>query len=324
MTTDGVVVTGAAGFVGGAILARLLEDGVAYDGRGHRFAVRRIIAADRARPARSAADARVEWHLGDISDPAFVRSIVAPGVRTVFHLAGVVSGAAEADFDLGMRVNLDGTRAVLEACRALPAPARLVFSSSIAVYGTPLPERIDDATYPVPTLSYGAQKLACEQLVNDYSRRGFVDGRSLRLPGIVARPAERNGALSIFLSDLIREPLAGRPVTSPVSERATTWIQSIERCVENFMYALALPADRLGQQRALLLPAISATIGEIVDALGVVRGVDVRPLVRFAPDPAIEPNFGRWPRAFTATRALDLGFQSDANLDALIRASRAT
>jgi D-erythronate 2-dehydrogenase len=288
-----ILVTGGAGFIGAALAARLRALPDAH-----------IVAVDRAD--------------GDIADPAFVRGVVTPGTDVVFHLAGVVSGAAEADFALGMRVNLDGTRNVLDACRALPSPPRLVHASSIAVYGPPLPARIDDDTYPVPALSYGAQKLACEQLINDYSRRGFVDGCSLRLPGIIVRPPLANGALSAFNSDIIREPLAGRRITAPVSADATVWVLSLARCVENFVHAMRLDAARLGAQRAVLLPALAVSIREILDTLGAIAERDVWPLVTFAPDPEIEAKFGRWPRPFTAQRALALGFTRDADLATIL------
>jgi nucleoside-diphosphate-sugar epimerase len=316
-----VLVTGAGGFIGGAIVRRLLADGVAVDAEDREAAITRLVLADRALSADAPHDPRVEWRIGDIGDAGYVRSLVDADTRVVFHFAGVVSGAAEADFDLGMRVNLHGTQHLLEALRALPRPARLLYASSIAVYGVPIPARIDDATTPVPTLSYGTQKLACEQLINDYTRRGFVDGRSLRLPGIVVRPPLANGALSAFNSDVIRELLAGRPITSPVTPAATIWILSVDRCVDNFMRAMRLSAGAWGQQRAITLPAIAASIDEVVDAVGRRVGRDVRPLVTWAPNPAVEPMFGRWPRdrdVAITERAARLGFAADASLDALI------
>ena len=168
-------------------------------------------------------------------------------------------------------------------------------ASSIAVYGAPLPDRIDDDTAPWPTLSYGAHKLAGELLIGDMSRRGLVDGRSLRLSGVVVRPAQPNGALSAFNSDLIRETLAGRPVISPVSPGATIWLQSIGRTVDNLLHAMALDPQALGPQRAVLLPAVACRIDEIVDAIGRIAGVEATRLVTYRPDERIEPMFGRWP-----------------------------
>jgi nucleoside-diphosphate-sugar epimerase len=229
-----------------------------------------------------------------------------------------MSGASEADFALGLRVNLDGTRNVLEACRALTAPPRLVFASSIGVYGTPLPARIDDETLQRPTLSYGAQKRACEILLEDYSRRGFLDGRALRLPGIVVRPRLPNGALSAFNSDLIREPLAGRAYTAPVGPEAVVWQMSIARCVANLMHAALLPAEAVRPRRVLNLPCVVASVGEIIDAIGRIGGAHAASRVSYAPDARLQAQFGGWPRDFHAACALALGFTADASLDAII------
>jgi nucleoside-diphosphate-sugar epimerase len=257
---------------------------------------------------------------GDIADAAFVSGLIDADTRVVFHLAGVMSGASEADFSLGMRVNLDGTRNVLEACSTLLAPPRLVFSSSIGVFGTPLPSRIDDDTPQRPTLSYGAQKRACEILLEDYSRRGFLDGRALRLPGIVVRPPAPNGALSAFNSDLIREPLAGRNYAAPVGPDAVLWLLSAERCVANLIHAALLPRGAIGSPCVLNLPCIAASVGEIVAAIGRTGGADAAARVSYAPDPKLQAQFGGWPRDFHAARALALGFSADASLDAIIRA----
>ena len=307
-----LLVTGAAGFIGARLSAALLASERAFD---------RLILADRSAPVATN-DPRVVIRAGDMTDPQFVRSLVTPDVRVVFHLAGIVSGAAEADLDAGLRTNIDGTRHLLDACRALPEPARVIYASSIAVYGAPLPVHIDDGTLPAPTLSYGTQKLVCEQLINDFTRRGLIDGRTLRLPGIVVRPPQPNGALSAFNSDIIREPLAGRAMTSPVSPQATIWVMSIDQCVRNFLLALRLPRATLGGQRALLLPAVAVSIEEILDAVSRASGRDGRALVRYAPDPHLEEMFGRWPRALDAERARGLGFAADVSIDAIVAAYR--
>ena len=300
-----VVVTGADGFIGRALCARLIALGHSVAGTDH---------SGDAPPGAST------WHVGDIADPSFARGVITPNTQAVVHLAGIVSGAAEVNFDLGMRVNLEGLRNVLNACRALPAPPRFAYSSSIAVYGVPLPATIDDTTLAVPTLSYGAQKLIGEQLINDYSRRGFINGVALRLPGIVVRPPMGNGALSAFNSDIIREPLAGRPITAPVSADATFWILSLAHCVDNFIHALTMDTRALGQQRALLSPAIAVSVRELLDTMSAVAGRDVWPNVSFAPSPDIEPMFGRWPARFTAERARGMGFNVDRSLRDLIQA----
>jgi nucleoside-diphosphate-sugar epimerase len=314
-----VLITGAAGFLGAGLVAALLHSGEAVDASGRRFRFERLIAADRIPVAGLAHDPRLEVRVGDIADPAFVAGLVSAQVRVMFHLAGIVSGAAERDFELGMRVNFDGTRLVLEACRRASAPVRLVFSSSIAVFGAPMPELIDDHTLSAPTLSYGSQKAACETLINDYSRRRLLDGRAIRFPGIVVRPPLANGALSAFNSDIIREPLAGRPMQCPVSAQARIWVQSLDYAVANLLHAAALDAPAWGHQRAVTLPAVPVTIAEILDAVSRAKNEDVWPLVRFAPDPNVEPMFGRLPREHPATRARALRFTCDEDIDEVVR-----
>lgn len=314
-----VVVTGASGFIGSRLARALAAHGELSDAQDHAFPIRRLVLADRVLPEADASDPRIEAIRGDIDDPAFVSGLIDADTRVVFHLAGVMSGAAENDFALGMRVNLEGTRNVFEACRALPRPARLVYTSSIAVFGTPLPLRIDDQTPQRPTLSYGAQKLACEILLDDYSRRGFLDGRVLRLPGIVVRPRLPNGALSAFNSDLIREPLAGRAYTAPVGPEVIVWVLSVGRCVDSLIHAALLPAEATRSRRVINLPCVVASIGEIVAAIGRAGGTDAAARITYARDPNLQAQFGGWPRDFHPGRALELGFASDESIDAIIR-----
>lgn len=312
-----VLVTGARGFIGQNLVRTLTALPALRDANDTEFAPTEIVTTDREGEARR--DARVRFCPGDIADPRFVRQLIDADTGLVFHLAGVLSGAADADFGLGMRVNIDGTRNVLEAIRALGAPVRLVFASSIGVFGVPLPEAIDDDTPPRPALSYGAQKLVCETLLDDYTRRNYVDARSLRLPGIVVRPRSPSGALSAFNSDLIREPLEGRDYTCPVGLDAVLWIQSVERCVKNLLHAAMLANAVLGGRRTLNLPCVVASIAEIVDAIGRIAGGEAAARVRVAPDAALQAQFGSWPRKFSAARAKALGFESDSNLTDIIR-----
>lgn len=319
-----ILITGAGGFVGQALASDLARAPISIDGSD---ATPRLVLCDRdpAPPGLISArhPASIEWRQGDITDPAFAASLIGSQTRAVFHLAGVVSGAAEADFDTGLRVNLLAGMRLLEACRRNAvgtSPVRFVFASSIAVYGAPLPEQIDDQTLPVPTLSYGVQKLALEHLINDYSRRGMLDGRSPRLAGVVVRPPLPNGALSAFNSDLIRETAAGRPIRSPVSPQAGLWMQSIDVTVTNLRHAMTLPAKALGHQRAVLLPAVATRVGAVLDAVGRATRTDARARVDFQPDEAIEAQFGRWPASFTAQRALGLGFAVDDGIDAIVSA----
>lgn len=313
-----LLITGAAGFIGNELARQLLQRGKANDASGSEFAIERLVLADSVQPRTAETDPRVHWRRGDVSDPHFVHSLVTPDVRAVFHLAGVLSGASEADIDLGMRVNLDGTRHMLDACRALPSPARLVFTSSIGSYGVPLPDEIDDDTPNRPTMSYGTQKLMCEFLVADYSRRGLIDGRSVRLSGIVVRPRSPSGALSAFNSDLIREPLSGNDFVSPVSSEGLLWVMSNRRCVENLMLANTSPAEKWQDRRGVLLPAVTVSVGEIVDALARAAGENIRKRIHFEPDAAIERQFACWPRKLRTARATAIGFAADASVDRII------
>ena len=290
-----VLVTGAAGFLGRALVHALRV--------GHH-----VVATDRDD--------------GDIADPAHVKKLFATPIDRVFHLAAVVSGAAEADYDAGRRVNLDATLLLLEACRAQARNGgpvvRFVQASSIAVFGTPLPPRIDDTTPPAPTLSYGTHKRVAELLIDDLSRRGEIDGRALRLPGIVVRPPLANGALSAFNSDVIREPLAGRDYVCPVGPEATIWVASRHSAIANLLHLADVYPKALGAARAVTAPALAVSIAEIVAALGRAdAGAPAR--VRFQPIPPIEAQFGRWPRDASFARARALGLVGDDSIDAIVR-----
>ena len=329
-----VLVTGAAGYLGRALvdaLRRAAPDGATGVGAAAaparasaaRAASAALVLTDRAAPPDGAPPG-TQWIAGDIGDPALQARLFAEPVDLVFHLAGVVSGAAEADYAAGKHVNLDATIALLERCRRQAergdrAP-RLVYASSIAVFGTPLPARIDDDTAPAPTLSYGAHKRACELLVDDCTRRGYVDGRTLRLSGVVVRPPLANGALSSFNSDLIREPLAGRDYVCPVSPAATIWIASLPHAVANLMRMAEVDAAALGARRAITTPSLAISIAGIVEALQRVQA-DAADRIRicFRPDPALEAQFGRWPLDCSFERGRALGLGVDASIDAVIR-----
>nr|HET7859423.1 NAD-dependent epimerase/dehydratase family protein [Caldimonas sp.] len=291
-----VVVTGARGYLGSALVAALEASGCD------------VIATDRDD--------------GDIAEPAHVRRLFEAPVDRVFHLAGIVSGAAEADWDLGRRVNLEATLLLLDRCRAQARRggpiARFVHASSIAVFGTPLPARIDDATEPRPTLSYGTSKRVVELLLCDLARRGEVDGRALRLSGVVVRPPLANGALSAFNSDVIREPLAGRAYVCPVGPDATIWVASKRTTIANLLRFADVNGAAIGAERAVTAPALAVSIGEIVAALGRFdAGAPAR--VRFAADARLEAQFGRWPRDASFARARALGLVQDDSIDAIIR-----
>jgi nucleoside-diphosphate-sugar epimerase len=231
----------------------------------------------------------------------------------------VVSGAAERDFDLGMRVNLDGTRWLLEACRRQPHPPKLVFASSVAVFGQPLPEVVTDSTTPTPQASYGVQKLAGELLVGDCSRKGFVDGRCVRLPTIVVRPGKPNAAASSFASGIMREPLAGREALCPVEPSTGMWVSSPVTAVRALLHAHELPASAWGTLRSLNLPGLTATVAEMIEALRQAAGEAVAERVRFQPDESIAKIVRSWPARFDTARARAMGFPQDADFASILR-----
>jgi len=264
-------------------------------------------------------DLRVEWRAGTITDERFTSSIVEPDVDVVYHLAAVVSGQAEAEFDLGMRVNVDATRALLEACRRLERPPRVVFASSLAVFGGSLPAIVPDDMAVAPRSSYGAEKAIAELLVNEYSRRRFVDGIVCRLPTVTVRPGSPNAAASSFVSSIIREPLAGIETVCPVPLDTRLWIASPEEVTANLVHAARVQTSDLEDRRTVNLPGLSVTPGEMLDSLERVAGAEVRARVRCELDRRIMRIVCTWPGAFDVSRALRLGFSVDRDLDAIVR-----
>src|ERR1700686_1892332 len=253
-----IVITGGCGFLGRRVAIRLLQPG---SGLG---AIDELVLFDNAAPALPLPeDKRLKLITGDIADRDTVARLIAPGTEAVFHLAAIVSGEAEANPDLGYRVNLDGTRAVIEACRALGTSPRLVFASSLAVYGGALPPLVGDDTALTPQTSYGTHKALGELLVNDYSRKGFVDGRALRLPTVVVRPGRPNRAASPFPSSMIREPVGGPEAFCPVSPNTVMALASPRRIVAGLAHALDLPGEAFGASRSLQLPGFSVSVGEM-------------------------------------------------------------
>lgn len=313
-----IVVTGGAGFLGQRLIRLLLATPTPVELNGEPANVREIVSLDRAAPLVS--DRRVHASIGDVADRESVRRVITPDTDAVFHLAAVVSGQAEAEFDTGMRVNLTGALEVLEACRAIPRPPRVIFTSSVAVYGGDLPPTVQDATALWPQNSYGTQKAIAELLLNDYSRKGYVDGRALRLPTISVRPGKPNLAASGFASGIIREPLHGIDAVCPVSPDTPVWLLSPRRAVEGLVAGLNLSADALGPYRALNLPGISVTPREMVAALGRVAGPDVAARVRWELDPAIQRIIGSWPARWDTRHAESLGFRGEPDFDSIIRA----
>ncbi len=256
---------------------------------------------------------------GDIAAPEVIAKALGDDTDAVFHLASVVSGGAEADFDLGYRVNLDGGRALLEACRKLPKPPKYVFASSVAAFGGVLPDVLDDSTTPAPQTSYGTQKVINEYLVADFTRKGMIDGRSLRLPTIVVRPGKPNLAASSFASGIIREPLAGVVADCPVPDTTGVWILSPRRVVEAFIHAYDLPSSAWPTTRVVNLPGITLTVREMIDAMGRVAGKDAVQRVRFVPDARIQGIVKTWPVRFRTERANAMGFRADDDFESIVR-----
>jgi nucleoside-diphosphate-sugar epimerase len=306
-----VVITGGCGFLGQRVALQLLARGD----------VDELVLFDNALPALPLADDnRLSIVTGDIADREAVRRVISAGMDSVFHLAAVVSGQAEADTDLGYRVNLDGTRAVLDACRMLGTCPRVVFASSLAVYGGALPPAVGDDTPLTPQTSYGTQKAISELLVNDYSRKGFVDGRAVRLPTVVVRPGRPNRAASTFASSMIREPLAGREAVCPVSPETVMALASPRRIVAGLLHAHDLPADAFGATRSLQLPGFSVAVGEMAAAVRRAGGQAACARIHWEPDPQIQQIISSWPQALLAQRAEALGFTADSGIDAAVQA----
>jgi len=256
---------------------------------------------------------------GDLPAAGEADKLVADRPEVVFHLAAIVSGEAEQDFDKGYRINMDGTRSLLEAVRHAGNKPRLVFASSIAVFGAPFPETIGDEFFNTPLTSYGTQKVISELLVSDYTRKGFLDGISLRLPTICVRPGKPNKAASGFFSNIIREPLAGQEAVLPVAEAVMHWHASPRAAVEFMRHAATLDSARLGPRRALTMPGLAVTVAEQIAALRKVAGDKVAARIRREPDPFIEQIVAGWPRRFAAIRAQDLGFKPDASFEEIVR-----
>src|SRR5580704_17703348 len=310
-----IVITGGCGFLGRRVALKLLAEGCPLG------PVAELVLFDNAPSALPLPDdKRLTVVTGDIADRATVARLIAPGSDAVFHLAAVVSGQAEADTDLGYRVNLDGTRVVLDACRALGTAPRVVFTSSLAVYGGALPASVGDDTALTPQTSYGSQKAIGELLVNDYSRKGFIDGRALRLPTVVVRPGRPNRAASTFASSIIREPLAVKDAVCPVSPDTVMALASPRRVVAGLVHALDLPGDAFGDNRSLQLPGFSVAVGDMVEAVRRLGGEAAHARIRWQPDPLVQQIVSGWPSALSAARARALGFTADPDIDTVVTA----
>jgi D-erythronate 2-dehydrogenase len=313
-----LLITGANGFIGRALTHRLLqEDSQPPAGLEP---IGRLTLVDLGFEGPELP--RVRRLHGSIADPVVLARAFDTPVDVLFHLASIPGGTAEQHYELGRQVNLDATLNLLEAARtqssATSRTVKVVFASSIAVLGSPLPARVDDATPLRPKLSYGAQKLIGEILMEDFSRRGWADTRSIRLPGIVARPPQRTGQLSAFLSDIIRDLAAGLPFACPIPADSTSWLMSVHRVVDNLLHAAVLPSSALDRTRVWTLPALCTSMQDLVAAIAEVYGSDVLERVTYGSNPALQANFGRYPPLDTPA-ADAAGFAHDGTLAELVR-----
>ena len=313
-----IVITGGAGFLGRKLAAALLARGTFTDARGTVRSIERITLVDVV-AAPAGPDPRVQVMAGDLADPALVDAALEGGADTVFHLAAVVSGEAETNFDLGWRVNVDATRLLLERCRNLPAPPKFVFTSSCAVFGGPLPDPIPDSQALWPQSSYGNQKAVGEFLVYDFTRKGFIDGRSLRLPTVSVRPGKANKAASSFASGILREPLNGVEAICPVGRETRMWLLSPRAVIANMIVAHEAPAAAFAHTRSVNVPGISIPVTGMIDALRRVAGDAVADRVVWRLDPAIDRIVQTWPVNFDTVFGRSLGMTSDADFDGIVR-----
>lgn len=314
-----ILIIGAAGMVGRKLTNRLVRDGALGGTPITALTLADVMAA----PAPVGFAGKVESLAVDIADARASAGLIAARPDVIFHLAAIVSGEAEANFDKGYAINLDGTRFLLDAIRAeglkgVYAP-RVVNTSSIAVFGAPFPETIDDTFFSTPLTSYGTQKAIGELLLSDYSRRGILDGISIRLPTICIRPGKPNAAASGFFSNILREPLVGQEAVLPVSEEVLHWHASPRSAVGFLIHAATMDLAPMGWRRALTMPGLAASVGEQIEALRQVAGEKAVSLIRHVPDETIIRIVSGWPRRFDAARALSLGFRAEATFEEIIR-----
>jgi nucleoside-diphosphate-sugar epimerase len=319
-----VVITGGAGFLGSRLARELLVAGsLDAAGDGPRALARLTLADQAPVPPDLAADERVTAVCGDLGELLAPGRDLLAGADVIFHLAAAVSGECEADFDLGIRSNLRATESLLASCRALGTQPVVIYSSSVAAFGTsadhPLPDVVTDQTLPNPQTSYGAQKVIGEQLLADYTRKGFLCGRAVRLPTVCVRPGRPNGAATGFFSGIIREPLAGERATCPVSPAAEAALISPARAVAGLLSAATSDDQAWGGRSAVNLPALTVSVAEMVEALERVAGPEASALIDWAPDPVVAAMVATWPARIRADRAARLGLTPDPDFDSVIK-----
>ncbi|MBS9438172.1 SDR family oxidoreductase [Photorhabdus noenieputensis] len=308
-----IIITGGAGFLGQQLASALLNNHQTLN-------FDQLILTDIQCPVSPVSDPRVQCLALDLTQSGAEEKLIDENSTVLFHLAAIVSSHAESDFDLGLQVNFDVTRNLLNVARAKNPKLKFIFTSSLAVFGGELPATITDQCAVNPQSSYGAQKAMCELMINDYSRKEYIDGRVLRLPTISIRPGKPNKAASSFASAIIREPLHGASSICPVSRDLTLWLSSPETVIRNFIHAVQIPAEKFGLSRTVNLPGISITVQEMVDALAEVAGQKTVELIRFEPDENINRIVASWPGHFDISRGLSLGFYADNTFSDAIRA----
>ena len=315
-----ILIIGAAGMVGRKLAARLTKDKTLGGRPIETMTLVDVLAPD----APEGFVGKVTLETADLSSPGEAERLVALRPDVIFHLAAIVSGEAELDFDKGYRINLDGTRYLFDAIRIANGQGgykpRVVFTSSIAVFGAPLPYPIPDEFHTTPLTSYGTQKAICELLLSDYSRRGFLDGIGIRLPTICIRPGKPNAAASGFFSNILREPLVGQEAVLPVSDDVRHWHASPRSAVGFLVHGATLDLDTVGPRRNLSMPGLSATVGEQIEALRRIAGEKAVSLIRREPDEMIMRMCAGWAPGFEARRARELGFTAETSFDEIIRA----
>jgi nucleoside-diphosphate-sugar epimerase len=312
-----VLIIGAAGMLGSKLVNKLAQLGKVGDRPISKLVRNDVVLA----PPPPSAAFKIETDIGDLSAVSEAQRLISDKPDLIFHLAAIVSGEAEADFEKGYRVNLLGTQNLLEAIRSQGTGycPKLIFTSSIAVFGAPFPDAIDDEFLTAPLTSYGTQKAICELLISDYSRRGFIDGMALRMPTVCVRPGLPNKAASGFFSNIIREPLSGKEAILPVDPSVRHWHASPRAATQFLVRAAGMGGAALGNRRALTLPGLSCTVAEQLEALKRVAGAKALEKVKQVPDETIQKIVAGWPRNFNAARAIALGFTAEKTFDDIIR-----
>ena len=314
-----VLITGGAGFLGRRLAAKLLQRGTLKNAELREEKIEQITLLDMV-PALGFNDPRINVVTGDVNDPEALAKVIDTETTSVFHLAAVVSSQAEDDFDLGLSVNIDASRRLFETCRKVGHCPKVVFASSLAVYGGALPEVVQDDTVLTPKTSFGVQKAVIELLLSDYSRKGFIDGRALRLPTIAIRPGKPNKAASSFTSSIIREPLNNVKAVCPVTPDMKLWLMSPRQAIECLIHGHNLGAEAFGQRQVLNLPGVTVTVRDMVDVLGRIAGEPATRLIRWEPDPSIQRIIHTWPTRWDMSRAHMLGFKGDQDFESIVRA----